>query len=151
MSEHAPAVGLPPGQRHQEVKKRLKKGLHRKYISQLVEDSLYGRKFPTETIINNRLNMHGCLLRVEGRTWYTSHRGRLWIAAAAKKPTPQEVAEVEAMYRHIYNKGKVMVRCRSFSYFVDKLIYIVHFKTQNSKVAQQWSVFLNIYFISVLI
>ncbi|XP_069382342.1 activating signal cointegrator 1 isoform X2 [Paralichthys olivaceus] len=43
--------------------------------------------------------------RVEGRTWYTSHRGRLWIAAAAKKPTPQEVAEVEAMYRHIYKKG----------------------------------------------
>lgn len=42
--------------------------------------------------------------RVEGRTWYTSHRGRLWIAAAAKKPTPQECAEVEAMYRHIYKK-----------------------------------------------
>ncbi|XP_072236203.1 activating signal cointegrator 1 [Leuresthes tenuis] len=42
--------------------------------------------------------------RVEGRTWYTPHRGRLWIAAAAKKPTPQENAEVEAMYRHIYKK-----------------------------------------------
>ncbi|XP_033488714.1 activating signal cointegrator 1 [Epinephelus lanceolatus] len=42
--------------------------------------------------------------RVEGRTWYTSHRGRLWIAAAAKKPTPQEIAEVEAMYRHIYRR-----------------------------------------------
>ncbi|XP_042263245.1 activating signal cointegrator 1 [Thunnus maccoyii] len=42
--------------------------------------------------------------RVEGRTWYTSHRGRLWIAAAAKKPTPQEIAEVETMYRHIYRK-----------------------------------------------
>nr|XP_061830899.1 activating signal cointegrator 1-like [Nerophis lumbriciformis] len=42
--------------------------------------------------------------RVEGRTWYTPHRGRLWIAAAAKKPTPQEIAEVEAMYRCIYNK-----------------------------------------------
>ncbi|XP_038557726.1 activating signal cointegrator 1 isoform X3 [Micropterus salmoides] len=42
--------------------------------------------------------------RVEGRTWYTSHRGRLWIAAAAKAPTPQEIAEVEAMYRHIYKK-----------------------------------------------
>uniref|UniRef100_A0A8P4G5J8 Activating signal cointegrator 1 n=1 Tax=Dicentrarchus labrax TaxID=13489 RepID=A0A8P4G5J8_DICLA len=42
--------------------------------------------------------------RVEGRTWYTSHRGRLWIAAAAKTPTPQETAEVEAMYRHIYKK-----------------------------------------------
>ncbi|KAK2869512.1 hypothetical protein Q7C36_001383 [Tachysurus vachellii] len=39
--------------------------------------------------------------RVEGRTWYTSHRGRLWIAAAAKRPTPQEIAEVEATYRQI--------------------------------------------------
>ncbi|XP_007549045.1 activating signal cointegrator 1 [Poecilia formosa] len=42
--------------------------------------------------------------RVEGRTWYTSHRGRLWIAAAAKKPTAQEIAEVEQMYRHIYKR-----------------------------------------------
>ncbi|XP_029936754.1 activating signal cointegrator 1 isoform X1 [Myripristis murdjan] len=42
--------------------------------------------------------------RVEGRSWYTSHRGRLWIAAAAKKPTPQEIAEVENMYRHIYKR-----------------------------------------------
>ncbi|KAF1392577.1 hypothetical protein PFLUV_G00029510 [Perca fluviatilis] len=42
--------------------------------------------------------------RVEGRTWYTSHRGRLWIAAAAKKPTPQEIAEVEAIYRNVYKK-----------------------------------------------
>ncbi|KAJ3593939.1 hypothetical protein NHX12_006272 [Muraenolepis orangiensis] len=40
--------------------------------------------------------------RKEGRTWYTSHRGRLWIAAAAKKPTPQETAEVESMYRQLY-------------------------------------------------
>ncbi|XP_059211928.1 activating signal cointegrator 1 [Centropristis striata] len=43
--------------------------------------------------------------RVEGRTWYTSHRGRLWIAAAAKKPTPQEISEVEMMYRHINKKA----------------------------------------------
>ncbi|XP_016339469.1 activating signal cointegrator 1 [Sinocyclocheilus anshuiensis] len=42
--------------------------------------------------------------RVEGRTWYTSHRGRLWIAAAANRPTPQEIAEVEAMYHHIYKE-----------------------------------------------
>lgn len=53
------------------------------------------------------------LCRVEGRTWYTSHRGRLWIAAAAKKPTPQETAEVEAMYRHIYKKGKHTVYSKS--------------------------------------
>ncbi|MBN3307878.1 TRIP4 protein, partial [Amia calva] len=43
--------------------------------------------------------------RVEGRTWYTSHRGRLWIAAAAKRPTPQEIAQVEAMYRNLYRTG----------------------------------------------
>ncbi|KAK1798454.1 hypothetical protein P4O66_006745, partial [Electrophorus voltai] len=42
--------------------------------------------------------------RVEGRTWYTSHRGRLWIAAAAKRPSPQEMAQVEAMYRQIYKR-----------------------------------------------
>ncbi|KAM6979503.1 activating signal cointegrator 1 [Aplochiton taeniatus] len=39
--------------------------------------------------------------RVEGRSWYTSHRGRLWIAAASKTPNPQEIAEVENMYRQI--------------------------------------------------
>lgn len=42
--------------------------------------------------------------RVEGRSWYTPHRGRLWIAAAGKRPTPQEIAQVEAMYRQIYRK-----------------------------------------------
>uniref|UniRef100_A0A673GPN4 Thyroid hormone receptor interactor 4 n=1 Tax=Sinocyclocheilus rhinocerous TaxID=307959 RepID=A0A673GPN4_9TELE len=42
--------------------------------------------------------------RVEGRMWYTSHRGRLWIAAAANRPAPQEIAEVEAMHRHIYKE-----------------------------------------------
>ncbi|XP_006831604.1 PREDICTED: activating signal cointegrator 1 [Chrysochloris asiatica] len=36
--------------------------------------------------------------RVEGRTWYTPHRGRLWIAATAKKPSPQEVSELQATY-----------------------------------------------------
>ncbi|XP_026565418.1 activating signal cointegrator 1 [Pseudonaja textilis] len=37
--------------------------------------------------------------RVEGRIWYTSHRGRLWIAATAKRPTPQEISDLEATYR----------------------------------------------------
>ncbi|XP_050164952.1 activating signal cointegrator 1 isoform X2 [Myiozetetes cayanensis] len=42
--------------------------------------------------------------RVEGRTWYTSHRGRLWIAATAKRPSPQEIAELEATYRMLLQK-----------------------------------------------
>ncbi|XP_053128774.1 activating signal cointegrator 1 isoform X2 [Hemicordylus capensis] len=37
--------------------------------------------------------------RVEGRTWYTSHRGRLWIAATAKRPSPQEICELETTYK----------------------------------------------------
>uniref|UniRef100_A0A023F9G0 Putative activating signal cointegrator 1-like protein n=1 Tax=Triatoma infestans TaxID=30076 RepID=A0A023F9G0_TRIIF len=35
----------------------------------------------------------------EGRSWYTSHRGRLWIAAAAKNPTPEEIQFVQNQYR----------------------------------------------------
>ncbi|XP_064123481.1 activating signal cointegrator 1 isoform X2 [Loxodonta africana] len=42
--------------------------------------------------------------RVEGRTWYTPHRGRLWIAATAKKPSPQEVSELQATYRLLRGK-----------------------------------------------
>ncbi|NXA07875.1 TRIP4 protein, partial [Sapayoa aenigma] len=42
--------------------------------------------------------------RVEGRTWYTSHRGRLWIAATAKTPSPQEILELEATYRMLLRK-----------------------------------------------
>ena len=45
--------------------------------------------------------------RVEGRTWYTPHRGRLWIAAAAKQPTDQDIAAVEGMYRALYVNGNV--------------------------------------------
>ncbi|XP_077174356.1 activating signal cointegrator 1 isoform X2 [Paroedura picta] len=42
--------------------------------------------------------------RVEGRTWYTALRGRLWIAATAKRPSPQEISEVEASYRVLLQK-----------------------------------------------
>lgn len=39
----------------------------------------------------------------EGRNWPTNHRGILWIAAAAHKPEPEEVSEVEKFYRQYYN------------------------------------------------
>ncbi|KAJ8280909.1 hypothetical protein GJAV_G00060850 [Gymnothorax javanicus] len=41
--------------------------------------------------------------RVEGRSWYSAHRGRLWIAAAAKRPTPQDISHVEYQYRQLYS------------------------------------------------
>ncbi|CAM9687477.1 unnamed protein product [Ascophyllum nodosum] len=40
---------------------------------------------------------------VEGRSWKTAHRGRLWIHAAAKEPTEAEVRTVEDRYRAIYS------------------------------------------------
>ncbi|MBZ3889125.1 Activating signal cointegrator 1 [Sciurus carolinensis] len=42
--------------------------------------------------------------RVEGRSWYTPHRGRLWVAATGKKPSPQEVSELQATYRLLRGK-----------------------------------------------
>jgi len=36
--------------------------------------------------------------RHEGRTWYTPHRGRLWIAAALRVPTPHEIQNAEHVY-----------------------------------------------------
>ncbi|KAK7116658.1 activating signal cointegrator 1-like isoform X2 [Littorina saxatilis] len=38
----------------------------------------------------------------EGRSWYTAHRGRLWIAATAKAPSTQEIEEMENHYRQLY-------------------------------------------------
>jgi len=35
----------------------------------------------------------------EGRTWYSNHRGRLWIHAASKVPTQQEVDQLHNFYR----------------------------------------------------
>ncbi|XP_053678379.1 activating signal cointegrator 1 [Anopheles nili] len=45
--------------------------------------------------------------RHEGRTWYSSHRGRLWIAATAKPVCPETVRELEAFYRQHYNDEKI--------------------------------------------
>ncbi|XP_013201883.1 activating signal cointegrator 1 isoform X3 [Microtus ochrogaster] len=42
--------------------------------------------------------------RVEGRSWYTPHRGRLWIAATGKRPSPQEISELQATYRLLRGK-----------------------------------------------
>merc|ERR1712150_433721 len=42
----------------------------------------------------------------EGRTWYSSHRGRLWIHAASKQPSETEVNELQSFYRTLH-KGDI--------------------------------------------
>ncbi|KNC53183.1 activating signal cointegrator 1 [Thecamonas trahens ATCC 50062] len=36
--------------------------------------------------------------RVEGRTWRSDFRGRLWIASTVREPTDEDIAEVEGQY-----------------------------------------------------
>ena len=44
------------------------------------------------------------LFRHEGRTWYSSHRGRLWIASTVKDPLPEEIKQLENFYKTLYGK-----------------------------------------------
>ncbi|ELT87196.1 hypothetical protein CAPTEDRAFT_221890 [Capitella teleta] len=43
----------------------------------------------------------------EGRSWYSSHRGRLWIAATAKTPADEDIAMVEDQYRTLYKRDDI--------------------------------------------
>lgn len=38
----------------------------------------------------------------EGRSWYTAHRGRLWIASTAKPADPDVIKQIENFYRSYY-------------------------------------------------
>lgn len=53
--------------------------------------------------------IHFCfeMTRHEGRSWYSSHRGRMWIASTVKVPTPEEIKELEDFYRGFYGKDLV--------------------------------------------
>ncbi|XP_025206570.1 activating signal cointegrator 1 [Melanaphis sacchari] len=42
----------------------------------------------------------------EGRTWFTPHRGRLWIASTAKKPSQEDIERVETFYKNL--KGDIV-------------------------------------------
>lgn len=42
------------------------------------------------------------LCRCEGRTWYSTHRGRLWIAATSKEPSPKDVLDTQQFYMDRY-------------------------------------------------
>ncbi|XP_028416961.1 activating signal cointegrator 1-like [Dendronephthya gigantea] len=44
--------------------------------------------------------------KAEGRSWYTTHRGRLWIAATAKQPNQEEIKQMEAFYKALGEKSR---------------------------------------------
>lgn len=45
--------------------------------------------------------------RHEGRSWYTNHRGRLWIASTAKPADPDAIQELEQFYRIYYKDNQL--------------------------------------------
>ncbi|KAL4703102.1 hypothetical protein ACJJTC_018139 [Scirpophaga incertulas] len=51
---------------------------------------------PWASLLIEGIKMH------EGRTWYTSHRGRLWIASTVKQPDQQTINALENQYRVLY-------------------------------------------------
>uniref|UniRef100_A0A8C5PNG1 Activating signal cointegrator 1 n=1 Tax=Leptobrachium leishanense TaxID=445787 RepID=A0A8C5PNG1_9ANUR len=80
--------------------------------------------------------------RVEGRTWYSAHRGRLWIAAAAKKPAPQEISELEASYRVLLGKDVVFPKdyptgCLLGCVKVEDCLELNQFKEQYPSLGQE--------------
>ncbi|CAH0713138.1 unnamed protein product, partial [Brenthis ino] len=51
---------------------------------------------PWASLLVEGIKMH------EGRTWYTGHRGRLWVAATVKPPDQTVVRALENQYRVLY-------------------------------------------------
>ncbi|CAG9795540.1 unnamed protein product [Diatraea saccharalis] len=51
---------------------------------------------PWASLLVEGIKMH------EGRTWYSSHRGRLWIASTAKPPDQATISALENQYRVLY-------------------------------------------------
>jgi len=47
------------------------------------------------------LLVHG-IKRLEGRSWYTSHRGRLWIASTAQQTDKDVISNVVDDYKNMY-------------------------------------------------
>ncbi|KAK9809140.1 hypothetical protein WJX72_010006 [[Myrmecia] bisecta] len=42
--------------------------------------------------------------RIEGRGWPTNHRGRVWIHSTTRRPTSEEVQELEDFYRMVHRQ-----------------------------------------------
>ncbi|XP_067003782.2 activating signal cointegrator 1 [Anabrus simplex] len=78
------------------------RGLHsriqdREYLEMSDEGFCLSMDQPWASLLVRGIKVH------EGRTWYTAHRGRLWIASTAKTPVQEEIREIEHVYRVLKN------------------------------------------------
>lgn len=78
-----------------------------------IYNKVQDKEFLEMTDTKNCLSMHqpwaslliAGIKQHEGRTWYSSHRGRLWIASTAKPVDMEEVKRLELFYR-LYHKNE---------------------------------------------
>lgn len=70
-----------------------------------LQDAAIGTMSDTGQCMSMHQPLAGFLVRGikihEGRTWYTPHRGRLWIAATAQQPADEDVAQWQATYQAV--------------------------------------------------
>jgi len=71
-----------------------------KELMQMTDDGMcLSMHQPWASLLIRGIKMH------EGRSWYTPHRGRLWIHAAAKEPDPDIISQMVGFYK-ARNTGK---------------------------------------------
>ena len=109
LSKSIPPVVYIPNEKVEEHSKQTNKNL----LSVLSMQNFSSKIQDTELeIIEDRgmcLAMHqpyASLLvtgikRFEGRTWYSTFKGRLWIYAAQRRPTTEEITKIEKFYTQL--------------------------------------------------
>ncbi|KAM3956674.1 activating signal cointegrator 1 [Aphomia sociella] len=99
---NAPLLQFDPsvGQGYASALKSSDHQLSRIQDAELQEMSDSGRCLsmhqPWASLLVESIKLH------EGRTWYTNHRGRLWIASTVKPPDYDVIRAIENQYRVLY-------------------------------------------------
>ncbi|CAF1307978.1 unnamed protein product [Adineta steineri] len=77
-----------------EDKDRERLRIQDKELMQMTDDGMcLSMHQPWASLLVRGIKMH------EGRSWYTSHRGRLWIHAAAKEPDQNVISSMQEFYQ----------------------------------------------------
>jgi len=87
-----PLTGLSQLTLEETDKERLR--IQDKELMQMTDDGMcLSMHQPWASLLVRGIKIH------EGRSWYTSHRGRLWIHAAAKEPDDETIFKIESFYK----------------------------------------------------
>ncbi|XP_043278932.1 activating signal cointegrator 1 [Venturia canescens] len=88
-----------PGSRNLSQKNIHSRIQDKEYLEMMDEGLCLSMHQPYASLLVAGIKTH------EGRTWYSSHRGRLWIAAASKIPSTEDISVLENRYRVLINEN----------------------------------------------